>query len=276
MKKILFNSSMPRSGSELLQVLLHQNPDIYGSATSPLLEFLYGMRANTGLTEVQSQPRDLMRTAFARTCKAAAEGYYSAITDRPIVCDKNRGWAANYNWTSTWADQPKMIVMVRDLRGIIASMERLYRKNTDTTECAALPLQLDARVFNWLNLNAQPIANNPNVGAPPVGLALNRLRGLFMDGTAEKVLFVKCEDLTKAPAATMSRIYAYLKLPEFAHDFDNIRKEVEEDTKQYGVFGDHNVVGKIAPLKDWNGVLPDKLSDVIRQDFDWYFSALGY
>jgi len=276
MEKIIFNSSMPRSGSELLQVVLHQNPDIYGSPTSPLLEFLYGMRGNTGLTEVQAQPRDLMRTAFARTCKAAAEGYYSAITDRHIVIDKNRGWAANYNWTSSWADQPKMIVMVRDLRGIIASMERIYRRNTDTVECASLPLQLDSRVFNWLNLNAQPIANNPNVGSPPVGLALNRLRGLFMDGTAEKVIFVKCEDLTTAPAATMSRIYAYLQLPEFGHDFDNIQKQVEEDTKLFGVFGDHNVGNKLTAMKGWNDVLPDKLSDAIRRDFDWYFTALGY
>lgn len=267
---------MPRSGSELLQVLLHQNPDIYGSPTSPLLEFLYGMRGNTGLTEVQAQPRDLMRTAFARTCKAAAEGYYGAITDRPIVIDKNRGWATNYNWTSSWADQPKMIVMVRDLRGIIASMERIYRKNTDTVECASLPLQLDARVFNWLNLNTQPIQNNPNVGSPPVGLALNRLRGLFMDGTADKVLFVKCEDLINAPAATMSRIYAYLKLPEFAHNFDNIQKQVEEDTRLFGVFGDHNVGSKLTSMKGWNDVLPDKLSDVIRKDFAWYFSSLNY
>ena len=234
------------------------------------------MRGNTGLTEVQAQPRDLMRKAFARTCKAAAEGYYSAITDRPIVCDKNRGWAANYNWTSSWAGQPKMIVMVRDLRGIIASMERIYRRNTDTVECASLPLQLDARVFNWLNLNAQPIANNPNVGSAPVGLALNRLRGLFMDGTAEKVIFVKCEDLTTDPAATMSRIYSYLKLPEFAHDFENIQKQVEEDTKLFGVFGDHNVGNKLAAMKGWNDVLPDKLSDAIRRDFDWYFTALGY
>lgn len=276
METLLFNSSMPRSGSELLQVLLHQNPDIYGSPTSPLLEFLYGMRANTGLTEVQAQPRDLMQKAFAHTCKAAVEGYYSGITDRPIVIDKNRGWAANYNWTSSWSDQPKMIVMVRDLRGIIASMERIYRKNTDTAECASLPLQLDARVSNWLNLNTQSSPNNPNVGAPPVGLALNRIRGLFMDGTADKVLFVKCEDLTKDPRATMSKIYAYLKLPEFDHDFDNIKKEVEEDTKLFGVFGDHNVASKITPMKSWDDVLPSSLSDVIRKEFDWYFSLLGY
>ncbi len=267
---------MPRSGSELLQVLLHQNPEIYGSPTSPLLEYLYGMRANTGLTEVQSQPRELMQKAFTRACKATAEGYYSAITDRPYVIDKNRGWAAHYNWTSTWSDQPKMIVMVRDLRGIVASLERIYRRNTDTQECAVLPLQLDNRVFSWLNLNTQTMSNNPNVGATPVGLALNRLRGLFLDGTAEKVLFVKCEDLVTAPQATLSRIYAYLKLPEFEHQFTDIRKEVEEDTSRYGVFGDHNVGRTLAPLKKWEDVLPDKLADTIRKDFDWYFSVLGY
>jgi len=29
-------------------------------------------------------------------------------------------------------------------------------------------------------------------------------------------------------------------------------------------------------MKGWNDVLPDKLSDAIRRDFDWYFTALGY
>jgi len=276
MEKIIFNSSMPRSGSELLQVLLHQNPDIYGSPTSPLLEFLYGMRGNTGLTEVQAQPRELMQNAFARACKGTVEGYYSAITDRPIVIDKNRGWATNYNWTSMWENQPKMIVMVRDLRGIVASMERIYRKNVDTAECANLPLQLDTRIFNWLNINVQPIPNNPNIGSAPVGLALNRLRGLFMDGTADKVLFVKYEDLIDDPVVTMSKIYSYLGLPEYNHNFNNIQKQVDEDTKLFGVFGDHNVGSKLSPIKKWNDVLPEKLSDVIRKDFDWYFSLLKY
>ena len=69
MEQLIHNTSMPRSGSELMQVLLHQNPDIYGSPTSPLLEYQYGMRANIGLTEVLSQPKELMSDAFLNSCK---------------------------------------------------------------------------------------------------------------------------------------------------------------------------------------------------------------
>ena len=38
--KIFFNSSMPRSGSTLLQNILGNNPDIYSTPTSPVFEFI--------------------------------------------------------------------------------------------------------------------------------------------------------------------------------------------------------------------------------------------
>ncbi|NHW78511.1 sulfotransferase, partial [Escherichia coli] len=44
--KLAFNSSMPRSGSELLQGLLSQHPDICAGTTSPLLEYVYGAYKN--------------------------------------------------------------------------------------------------------------------------------------------------------------------------------------------------------------------------------------
>jgi len=87
---LFFNTSMPRSGSELLQVILHQNPSVYASSTSPLLEYQFAARQNFSLPEVQSQPLELMETAFLSMCRSMAEGYYSAITDRPYIIDKNR------------------------------------------------------------------------------------------------------------------------------------------------------------------------------------------
>ena len=120
---------MPRSGSELLQVILHQNPQIYASPTSPLLEYQFAARANYDLPEVKAQASELMQTAFLRMCKGMADSYYSAITDRPIVIDKNRGWAHYYEWVEQWNPDPKIICMVRDIRSIISSMEKVYRKN---------------------------------------------------------------------------------------------------------------------------------------------------
>ena len=45
-EKIFFQSSLPRSGSTLLQNILAQNPDFYATPTSGVLELLYAARAN--------------------------------------------------------------------------------------------------------------------------------------------------------------------------------------------------------------------------------------
>ena len=44
-KKIFFNSSLPRAGSTLLQNVMMQNPDIYSTPTSGVVEFLLAARS---------------------------------------------------------------------------------------------------------------------------------------------------------------------------------------------------------------------------------------
>jgi DNA-binding beta-propeller fold protein YncE len=46
MEKLFFQSSLPRSGSTMLQNILAQNTDIYATPTSGVLELIYGAREN--------------------------------------------------------------------------------------------------------------------------------------------------------------------------------------------------------------------------------------
>jgi sulfotransferase len=39
-QKVFYNASLPRSGSTLLQNIMMQNPDIYSTPTSGVIEFL--------------------------------------------------------------------------------------------------------------------------------------------------------------------------------------------------------------------------------------------
>ena len=127
-KEFIFNSSMPRSGSELLQVLLHQNPEIYGSPTSPLLGFCEGIKNHMEMSEVKSQPSELMRQAMLSSCRSTMDGFYEPITDRQTICDKSRGWMISYEWlTNIMGETPNMICMVRDLRAVIVSQELIWR-----------------------------------------------------------------------------------------------------------------------------------------------------
>ena len=268
--KLLFNSSMPRSGSELLQVLLHQNPRIYGSATSPLLEYQYAARANYDSAEVRSQDPGLMQRAFIGMCAGMAGAYYAALTERPVAIDKNRGWAHYYEWVAQWCPNPRMICMVRDLRSIVASMERIYRSNRHRDAGPDKPSQLTCmtvaqRAQHWL-------------GSQPVGLALARTLDCFQRGVAKEMLFVRYEDLCTAPRETLARVYSYIGEEPFAHDFERIVKEVREDDSHYGIYGQHSIRPSLraAMPGDWRDVLPDKVAAGIRAGNPWYFETFGY
>lgn len=261
---------MPKAGSEILQCILHQNSQIYGSPTSPLLEYQFGARANYDLAEVKSQDTKLMQEAFVSMCAGMAQSYYKPITDRPIVCDKNRGWCHYHRWVEQWNPEPKMICMIRDLRSIIASFERAYRENRHSPQGIDSPqklqnMTLEQRVDYWLNTQ-------------PVGLALMRTYDSFQQKISNKIHFLKYEDLCNDPDKEMREIYDYIGEPYFKHDFNNIKKEVYEDDSHFGIFGKHTIKNKIEKTrpKSWEDVLSEPVAKSIRDKHLWYFETFGY
>jgi sulfotransferase len=261
---------MPRSGSELLQVILHQNPRIYGSSTSPLLEYQFGARANYDLPEVKAQNSSMMFEAFINVCKGIAESYYSAITDSPVIIDKNRGWAHYYEWVEQWNPNPKIICMVRDLRSILASMERIYRQNRHNPQGIDDPVKIanmtvEQRLNHWLNTQ-------------PVGLALQRTLDIFQKGLQDKIHFVKFEDLTHNPKEVLNGIYDFIEEEPYEHNFNSIVKWIEEDDSHFGIFGRHSVKSQIEPSSaaPWSDMISPELAEAIRKGNQWYFNAFSY
>jgi sulfotransferase len=234
------------------------------------LEYQFAARGNYGLAEVKSQTPALMQQAFIAMCKGMAESYYAALTERPVVCDKNRGWSHYYEWVAQWNPSPKMLCMVRDLRSVIASMERIYRANRHLPEGPDNPAQLAGmtvadRAKHWLSTQ-------------PVGLALQRTLDCFQRGIARDILFVKYEELCSHPQGAMDKIYEFIGEEPFAHDFQNIVKEVEEDDSHFGIFGQHSIKPILRPAKpgDWQDVLPKEVATGIRQGTPWFFDVFNY
>ena len=261
---------MPRAGSELLQVILHQNPRIYASTTSPLLEYQFAARTNYDIAEVRSQDPSLMQKAFIAMCRGMADSYYSALTNRPVICDKNRGWSHYYEWVQQWNPDPKIICMVRDLRSILASMERIYRKNRHRPTGPDNPtgitnMTVSQRCGHWLHTQ-------------PVGLALQRLVDLFQRKLNKNVLILRYEDLCNNSQTVMDRIYDFIGEEKFTHNFNKIEKQIVEDDSHFGVYGQHSVLPEIRPVKpkDWEELLPPDVAEGVRRDNAWYFSAFGY
>lgn len=270
MEKIFFQSSLPRSGSTLLQNIMGQNPDFYVTPTSGVLELVYAARANyTNSPEFKAQDTDLMKKGFTSFCKNGIEGFFNEITDKKYVLDKSRGWGIHYNFLDSFYPDPKIICMVRDLRGIYSSMEKNFRKNQ----------HLDSGIVDHAQMRGTTTEKRIDIwtSSQPVGLSIERLYQIFKEGINKKMLFIRFEDLCRNPEQEIKKIYNYLEVPYFKHDFNNIQQITKEDDSIYGIYGDHTIKSKIEPLtNDYNEVLGVNASNWIKQNFSWFYDEFKY
>lgn len=271
MKQIFFQSSLPRAGSTLLQNIIGQNPDFYVTPTSGVLELVFAARHNyTNSPEFKAQDTTTMDKGFRGFCKAGLYGFFDAITDKPYVLDKSRGWGYYQSFVNSFYPNPKIICMIRDPRAIMSSMEKQHRKHSisrssdivdDKNINGITTLQ---RVMNWST-------------SQPVGLAFERLREIITQKLYKNMLFVRYEDLTKTPQKELTRIYNYLDIPEYNHNFDNIKQITQEDDNVYGIYGDHTIRSKIEINEnDYNKILGSDISEQIKQNYKWFYDIFNY
>lgn len=272
MEKIFFQSSLPRAGSTIFQNLLGQNPDFYVTPTSGMLELLFGARANyTTSPEFKAQDEKMMEKAFISFCRNGMFGYYNEITNKKYVLDKSRGWGVYRPFLDAVYPNPKIICLVRDLRSIVSSYEKIYRKNP----LKHSPLRDDStgrgttihkRVDEWMH------------PTNTIGRAVERLFEIVRQGYDNKILFIKYEDLCLYPERVMTEVYQYLEISHFEHDFDNISQITKEDDSVYGLSEDlHIIRPKLQMLqKDYNDVLGKDVSEWIYNNYSWYFQKFSY
>ena len=263
---------MPRACSTLLQNILAQDPDIHATGTDGSLELLYGAQVNaTNDAAMEAMPEAVRLKAWRGFCRGGLMGYVAALSNKPHTCIKSRGIGVHYNWYTAFMGEPiKVICMVRDLRSVLSSMEKIHRKNVEHARPIVNHAQMtgtttEKRVDIWLN-------------SQPVGLALERFWQMRLEGIDKQCLFVRAEDLASDPQTQMARIYQYLGLPEYQHDFDRVPQATVEDDSVYGLTPDlHKTRTKVEPLTpDYKDVLGHGLSKSINQRVEWYQTWMGY
>jgi sulfotransferase len=258
--KVVFNSSLPRSGSTLLQNILAQNPRFYCSPTSGVLDMLLASRqVYSSGPDFLTQDSAVMKQGFMGYCQGALQGWYKNITDKPVCVDKCRGWANFYGWLKEFDPDVKIVVCVRDLRAILSSMEKLWRKNKHVVDPEEKPAQMNMltvpnRVAHWLN-------------SRPVGVAVMVVVDAIQTGTYRHMHFVRYEDLTTSPESTLRKVYDYLDEPYFAHDFENVEQRTVENDAIYAIYGDHKIREKVRPVPlDYNEVLGKEICASVKSD----------
>lgn len=260
MKTVHFVSGLPRSCSTLLCNLLAQNPKVHSTGSSPLHEIGYVGRNVFKTDEAKGMnPRDAERM-YLDYVKGGILSAFDSITDRPIVVDKNRSWLGHLDQLYKIFPEAKVLVPIRDMRGVLSSMEKKFREhpsyfNGIEEKNPPAWTTLEKRIQGWLN-------------SPPVGIAIERLH----EATTRfknKLHFVHAEDLSSNPEETMNNIWEYLGEEPFKHDFKNVKQYTIEHEIGWP-YGDHTIRNVVEPLKnEYNQILSKQFCDVINNKFSW-------
>ena len=271
MKQVVYyQSSLPRSGSTLLQNIMGQNPDFHVTPTSGMIDLMLGTRIGyNGNAEAKAGDKEMWKEGFYAYCREGFKGYISNLTDKSYILDKNRAWGAYYTLLNNINPNPKILVMVRDLKAIFASLEKKFRINPDYDDGL-----LDNK--NLKNITTQQRVETWSDGHP-IGYAVNKLYQSILDNTAQNFLFIRYEDLCTNPQSQLNSIYNYLDIPSFTHNFESIPQITIEDDSVHGIYGDHQIRNTLSPLPDDSlEILGQSTCDWIHQKYESYYSTMNY
>ena len=238
-KNLHFLSGLPRSGSTVLAAILNQNPMTYVSTTSSLGAALDALAAVWHKNNLLGE-NDKDRTKLANIMRGVIDAFYDS-TEKPVVLDKSRNWPTPVimeAMSQVLDRKVKIIATVRSIPDCMASFVRV-----------AKPENLDDFLING------PLADHLK------GAYTALQQGYHYD--PECFLFVEYEDLLADPKAQLNRIHAFLDLPEFDYDYQNIDGTIvkENDEKLHGFAGLHDIK---PVLKKQHSELP---KDILKQHY---------
>ena len=218
-KTLHFLSGVPRSGSTVLAAILNQNPMTHVSTTSGLGAALDSLATSWHQHNLLGD-NDPDRKKLAHTMRGVIDAFYDT-TDKPVVIDKARNWpipVIMQAMAQVLGHKPKIIATVRSIPDCMASFVRVAKPE-----------------------NMDEFLTNGSLAKHLKGSYVTLQQGYEYD--KESFLFVEYEDLIANPKAEIDRIHAFLDLPAFDYDYNNIDGSTvkEDDENLHGYSGLHDI-----------------------------------
>lgn len=236
MKKFFFMSGMQRSGSTLLGSLLSQNPDIYVSPTSPVLDFLCVSEGM--LNDLAKQYTYEERKVGESLHRNTFDNFYNHI-DRPYIIDKHRGWTRNLNTVKMFRENnPKVIATYRPIAEVVTSFIKLADKDPEN----AIDANLRERNIEVNNFNRAKF-----VWEEWTYEIYDSLRH-GLNNNRESIYVVHYKKLVDNPLQELYNIYDFLELDRYEeHYFDNIVNSLSEQKDEvWGFKGLHDIRSSVS------------------------------
>lgn len=253
---------MQRSGSTLLACLLNQHPEIHATATSPLLDVLHS--AGIKLEECLQQYTFDYDLISKNLTTSIIESFHKDI-QKPIVIDKHRGWPSVVDQLTREYKPPKILCTNRSVPEIITSFIRLIETNNTLDNLTDKTLRsrgMPPSINNRADYLYSDFINSPRT------VILNSL-----ESHRDCIHIVEYNDLVSSPQETMNKVYEFLEIESFDHNFNDIENTCKEEKDDaWGMKNLHIIRSQLKKISTPpEEVLGKELTEYYRQ-FDIKYS----
>jgi len=249
-------------GSTLLCNTMAQNPRFRVSDTSPLPALLNGISGlvskSVEVKGMLANDRERTEAMLRRVMLAVCREWYD--DDDRMVFDKSRGWIHEISLTEELFPDVKFIVMINDIRAIIASIEKQDRR-TAIFKAGPEPT-IEGRLQKMLH---------PKEGM--IGSVMSGIKDLL--NRKREVHFIKTVDFTANPKFEMERLYEYLEDPYYKkHNYNDVKNVSREPDYLHLYKFPHVGKGKIEHRQPyWDKYLSEELCQKIVKEYEWFYQV---
>lgn len=246
-KTFFFLAGLQRSGATLLSSILNQNPDILVTPASPLYRMMWFELSTYDAAENVDYRVD---ENIEAVMSATPHIFYSKSKAKYII-DKNLNWqtVSGVSIINRFiSESPKIICPVRSIPEILTSFDSIIG-SVKGNESNSIDIRVEKEtvpVGNFADRRADWLMRHTNdipICLDAMKLALNpELRHIF--------LFVEYEDLISEPQKQIERIYEFLEIEKFEHEYQNIvdPSGISEESPVTGIKYLHRIRPKIEKI----------------------------
>jgi sulfotransferase len=269
MNTIHFCGGLPRSGSTLLMNILQQNSRIFTTGTCALYEILHDkILVKSRYSETfQAMSTDQADKAMYGLIHGATRGWFEGLTDKPIVISKRHGWSSMFHLYP----KSKFICLVRDLRDVVESFERV---NSKTLSLHTYNDALTMTPAMHIHEKYKYYFNEANAFSVNLQKEVPRMMEVFQK-SPEKVLFVRYEDFTKDPIYILKKIYMFLNEEYFDHNLNHINQSemFEHDHAYFREKTDHETLPFFRYYSEPKRILSNEFHERVVKENMWFYNS---
>jgi sulfotransferase len=265
-RRVVFLAGLPRSGSTLLCNLLGMHPEIKATPTSPLCRMVETLRRTWSEEESLLAQLDSDFDGVYERLGRAARAFIKAWSDDPgtrLTVDKSRAWLFAVEMVRELYPDFQMIVCLRDLRDVYASIERQHRRTLlltfpDRTEQSLVDARA-SQLFSSMGVIGGPLRALYNLGDLP--------------GVERNLYFWRFEDFLKDGPSSLDRLFGWLGLePMDWQPGEILQTTVPEADSFYRFKYPHNVGQSVrVPAGFRDEEFSTRILAAIVTRFAWYY-----